>query len=563
MSPDADSSERLTIIRSIGRMVAGLTLKWKLMIPVIVLLCAMALVVGIGSLGVYRISVLNGHVIDRHLQHVLLANGAKSSVEEGRVYAALAAAEPDVDRRAFFREVAADSFERASDGLRALAVALDGQVAATEAARLAGSVVDYARATLPRSPGEAPLSPDSAAEIVRALTRIDLADSLQALVDAAETEVRLAGATVKEIRDETIVGVVVGAVMAFGVALWISVWMLSAHVEAPVGKIRDFLLGLARFAGPGEAGSTAIAGPADLLSQKVPLLDRSDEFGDIARAIEIARDRSVAVLQDLSQTRETLIQQERMAALGRLVAGVAHEINTPLGVSIMTASFLADIVMPHLRGERVGRPEGERERDVEQIQLAFNLLASNLERAGRLVQSFKNVSADQHHGTARRFLLRGYVAEVVESVRPEVVRMRRSVKLLDGVDIGVIARPDALWQILSNLIINAATHAYEDGAPGRITVDLRVEGALVSLVVADDGRGMAPETQAKIFEPFFTTRRDQGGVGLGLAISYNLAVDVLKGRLSCISEPGKGTSFTLTFPQDPAQVVRPEAAPRS
>jgi len=230
------------------------------------------------------------------------------------------------------------------------------------------------------------------------------------------------------------------------------------------------------------------------------------------------------------------------------VAAVAHEINTPLGVSITSASLLSDLMGRALRDRRSDGVDLDQERMIQRLEMAMSLLISNLERAGRLIQSFKNISADQHYDEPRHVDLRQYVAEIVESLKPEVAVRGAKLEISEGPPAEIDTRTDAIWQILSNLILNAATHAFDRETIGRITVELSVTEEQAKILVRDNGRGIPEEIRPRIFEPFFTTRRDLGGTGLGLAISYTLAVDVLKGRLSCASQDGGGTVFALTFP---------------
>lgn len=523
------------------------------MIPVLLLLFAMGVVVGIGALGVHRITRLNAEITGPQLQRVLIANEAKAGVEEGRVYAALAAFETDPDRAAFYRQVAADQFERAANLLSSHALQTVDARSAQSAAALGRTVVEYAQSELLKEPPGGAHSPESLAMSVRALTRVDVTSAMQALVEGAEQDIRADRAEIMLVRDRMLISVTVGAVAALGLALWLALWMLNAYVATPIARLRGYLLSLADLAErdparPGQPRAT----PVDLLSQEIPLLDQADEFGDIARAIEIARDRGVAVLADLSQTREILIEQERMASLGRLVAAVAHEINTPLGVSITTASLLSDLVGPALRDRRAAGADPAQERLIKRVEMAMSLLTSNLERAGRLIQSFKNISADQHHDTPHRVDLRQFVTEIVESLKPEAARRGARLETPEGPPIEMVTRTDAIWQILSNLILNAATHGFDQGGKGTIVVELSVADRQAQIHVRDDGRGVPKAIQARIFEPFFTTRRDLGGTGLGLAIAYTLAVDVLKGRLTCVSEEGAGAVFTLSFPYQPA-----------
>ncbi len=253
------------------------------MIPVLLLLFAMGVVVGIGALGVHRITRLNAEITGPQLQRVLIANEAKAGVEEGRVYAALATFETDPDRAAFYRQVAADQFERAANLLSSHALQSVDARSAQSAAALGRTIVEYAQSELLKEPPGGAHSPESLAMSVRALTRVDVTSAMQALVEGAEQDIRADSAEIMLVRDRMLISVTVGAVAALGLALWLAIWMLNAYVATPIARLRGYLLSLADLAErdparPGQPRAT----PVDLLSQEIPLLDQADEFGDIA-----------------------------------------------------------------------------------------------------------------------------------------------------------------------------------------------------------------------------------------------------------------------------------------
>ncbi len=547
----------------LDRLLGGMSLNRKLSIPINILLLAMGIVVVIGCLGVYRIWEVNEFVSGPLVQRVVLASAAKGCVEKGRVFGALAAIELDPDRRAFYQRASLDQFDLASEELSKLSTLLEDAAAAQKATTLAKTVVEYARNTLFIVVRAAAGDADLAAERTRALARIDVTDALQRLLEVTQADIETGRAKATSIRDMTILAVALGAIVALGVGWRMSVWMMRVHIEAPIARIREFLLGVGRVVDRNASPQRDVdAYLMRLLSRDIPMLDRRDEFGDITRAIDIARVQGISLLEDLSSTRENLIQQERMASLGRLVAGVAHEINTPLGVSITAASLVAEIAETAI-DDGAAVPEPLDEFAIMQLGSAAKMIVTNLERAGRLLQSFKQVSAEQHYETVSAFELRAYVIAMIETLRPEASRLGRRVVLTDGASFDVRSRPDAIWQVFSNLVLNAALHAYDEGAVGVISVDVRTEGDQAIVTVSDQGKGIPPDIQAKIFEPFFTTRRNRGGAGLGLAIAYNMVADSLKGRLSCSSARGSGASFSFEFPIDPPCDEQATPAPGS
>ena len=176
------------------------------------------------------------------------------------------------------------------------------------------------------------------------------------------------------------------------------------------------------------------------------------------------------------------------------------------------------------------------------------MILSNLNRASELIRSFKKVAVDQTSEQRRRFRLKEYLAEVLLSLRPKLKKSRVVVEVRcpDGLEIE--SYPGVFSQIITNLVVNSLTHAFEPDQRGRIVFDLKVENAYLSFDYTDDGKGMGSEILGKIFEPFFTTTRSKGGTGLGLHILYNLVTQTLGGSVRCESAPGRGTTFHIILP---------------
>ena len=268
------------------------------------------------------------------------------------------------------------------------------------------------------------------------------------------------------------------------------------------------------------------------------------------RALRRSNAQLASSLQTLRDTQQHLVESEKLAALGGLVAGVAHEINTPVGIAITAVSHLQE----EQQQTAARLQHGELKKS--QLQSFINTAAestritlSNLQRAAELVRSFKLVSSDQTHQERRRFELCGYLNEVLVSLRPKLKHSKVVLKLDCVGDIDMHSYPGALAQILTNLLDNALIHAFEKGATGQLTLSVSQQHDQVTLRFADDGKGMDSETLARVFEPFFTRNRDQGGTGLGLHIVYNLVSAKLHGRISCESTPGQGTRFVLNLPR--------------
>ncbi|WP_395699410.1 PAS domain S-box protein [Aquabacterium sp.] len=263
-----------------------------------------------------------------------------------------------------------------------------------------------------------------------------------------------------------------------------------------------------------------------------------------------ARTRELSdALEGLRRAQAELVRAEKLASLGALVAGVAHELNTPIGNAVMVASTLAD----HQREFETGIAGGLRRSALDGYlagsREALQVLERNLQRAAELVGSFKQLAVDQSSYQRRRFVLAEVVQEVLLALSPT---LRRSpVQLQEQVPpaLALDSYPGPLGQVLVNLITNALVHAFEPGAHGTITLAAEPLGDdRLRLRLADDGRGIAPSELGRIFDPFYTTRLGQGGSGLGLHIVYNLVTGLLGGRIEVHSQPGAGTEFVIELP---------------
>lgn len=263
-------------------------------------------------------------------------------------------------------------------------------------------------------------------------------------------------------------------------------------------------------------------------------------------------DRLQATIATLEAAQAHLVQADRMASLGRLVGGMAHEINTPLGTALTAISVVE---------ARAGKARSDLEAgDLRPGDLAHvlgscaeagALASTNLARVTELVSSFKEVAVDRASSQRRTFNVAEYLAEVLISLRPRLRQTSHCVGLRCDPDLTMDSYPGALSQILTNLVMNALTHAFPvPGQAGRITVSARADGPdHVRLVVSDDGQGIDPSIREHLFEPFVTTNRAGGGSGLGMGIALTQATHVLGGSLSVDSAPGHGTRVTLRLPR--------------
>ena len=274
-----------------------------------------------------------------------------------------------------------------------------------------------------------------------------------------------------------------------------------------------------------------------------------DEMRRLNRSLEDQVRETSEALRQLRDTQAQLVQAEKMASLGALVAGVAHEINTPVGVGVTAASTLlnqAGELKEAYQANKLTR--SELDRFVGVAQEATQMILKNLQRAADLIQSFKQVAVDQSSGERRRFQLDAYLREVLLSLRPKYRSAGIEIEVNCPPQLVVDSYPGALAQILTNLVSNSVMHAFAAGKPGLMRIDVALSEGWIELCFADNGAGIAAEHLPRIFDPFFTTRRARGGSGLGLHIVFNLVTQLLKGTISASSEPGKGAVFTIRFP---------------
>ena len=275
-------------------------------------------------------------------------------------------------------------------------------------------------------------------------------------------------------------------------------------------------------------------------------------------AIENARlfDEIQQTNQDLSQTLDELkstqgqlVEAEKMAALGGLVAGVAHEINTPVGVGVTAASTLQDKTTGFSKIYKSGQMKrSDLEKYLDLAEQSSAMILRNLERAADLIQSFKQVAVDQSSEGRRSFLVKAYLEEILLSLRPQLKKSQHTIEINGDDSLTLDSYPGAFSQIVTNLVMNSLLHAYEPDDKGRLIFNLKQSDDHFVFEYHDDGIGIPQENLDKIFEPFFTTKRTQGGSGLGLHIIYNLVTQRLGGAIHCESEVGKGTRFIIEVP---------------
>ncbi len=254
-------------------------------------------------------------------------------------------------------------------------------------------------------------------------------------------------------------------------------------------------------------------------------------------------------LDHLHLAQDELIQSERMVSLGQMVAGMAHEINTPLGVGLTAVSVLAQdaaAIRQSLEDGALTRTQFNA--FVETVDEGASVAAVNLRQAADLVRNFKQVAVDQSSEERRNFNLFGYVQEVIGSLMPALKDTRHTIAVTGDRDVELESIPGAFAQILSNLVMNSLLHGFDPGDAGHIKIKIERDGDFARLIYRENGKGMEPSVLKRIFEPFFTTKRGKGGSGLGMNIVYNLATQSLRGTIKCDSSPGKGIEVDIHVP---------------
>ncbi|MEO6172460.1 MAG: ATP-binding protein, partial [Arenimonas sp.] len=239
-------------------------------------------------------------------------------------------------------------------------------------------------------------------------------------------------------------------------------------------------------------------------------------------------------IEQLTETQQQLVESEKLAALGGLVAGVAHEINTPLGIGVTAASFL-DVEVKRL--DKLMHENTLTKNDLENFSRnateSSQLILRNLYRADKLVKSFKQVAVDQSSQETRVINLHAYVEEVLVSLQPAIKKTSHEVHLYCMEVLMFETYPGAIYQILVNLVMNALQHAFTKTEKGKIDILISQDRDSALIEFRDNGCGMPEDIRRKVFDPFFTTRRGEGGSGLGLHITWNLATQLLGGSVSC------------------------------
>jgi two-component system, NtrC family, sensor kinase len=281
-----------------------------------------------------------------------------------------------------------------------------------------------------------------------------------------------------------------------------------------------------------------------------------DERKRAHAALEREREEQKVLIVRLEQAMNQLVQTEKLAALGSLVAGVAHELNTPLGNSLTVASALNEVIRNFTDRFIAGGLSKQALRDfIAQCREAAQLIERNSQRAAALIGNFKQVAVDQTSMRRRKFDLRQALDEVLSTLQPSLRHTRHQVVVEVEPGIELEGYPGPIEQIIANLLTNSLLHGFEGIDDGTICISAERRGKdHVVLTFSDNGAGMNEPTARRAFDPFYTTKLGKGGSGLGLYIVYNLATVVLGGTIKLASSPGQGARFEFLLPR-----IAPEA----
>lgn len=306
-----------------------------------------------------------------------------------------------------------------------------------------------------------------------------------------------------------------------------------------------------------ERNESLLAAYQDLQSQHRELVNAQDQLATLNTHLEQrVRERTEALIATNRQLREEqgrLVQADKMAAIGQLAAGFAHEINTPIGIAVGTVSQLQQSA--HALRSLMSQDEVQEEDLLGHLNVldeSSTLALANLNRAAGLVGAFKRSSIDQASEQVTQFRLRDLIQDDLLTLRARLKHSPAEVRVDCDPDWAIQGVPGLFHQLFTNLLLNAVQHGFQPDAVGAwIQVRVWDDQGRICIEVADNGRGMSPDVVEKIFQPFFTTSRGQGGTGLGLYICYDIVTNRLGGSIRCESAPDQGTRFLIEVPLEP------------
>lgn len=278
-------------------------------------------------------------------------------------------------------------------------------------------------------------------------------------------------------------------------------------------------------------------------------LSLEQKISERTSALKESNQELLNTLATLHKYQNQIVETEKMASLGQMVAGIAHEVNTPIGLGVTASTLLQDKVHEIEQAfEKKTLSSNQLARFLNDSKENLGIIYRNLERAAGLISSFKQVAVDQSNDSLRQFNMQQLLNEVVLSLRPNLKKTQHQLKINCPADLIITSKPGPINQILINLIMNSLIHAFDEGEAGEIIIDVQLKQHRCYLHYSDNGKGVPEHIRKRIFDPFVTTRRGDGGSGLGLHLVYNLVTQALNGKINLESQLGDGIVIDIDFP---------------
>ena len=289
----------------------------------------------------------------------------------------------------------------------------------------------------------------------------------------------------------------------------------------------------------------------ELEKQKLTLTDEIDLRRQTEQELRTKQTEMQSYVDELNMAQERLIGSEKMAALGGLVAGITHDINTPIGIGVTATSFLQErLVQIDAAYKNKTLSPKALEEFINDAKQSTSLLTTNLDRASELVASFKQIAVDQASEAVRTINFSEYLGEIIRSLHPKIKNTNHHINLDCPTDLTLNLPAGAISQIFTNLIMNSLIHGFDGISNGIIDIKIKDEDDQVIIDFKDNGNGVTEQQLEKLFDPFFTTKRDQGGSGLGTHITFNLVKQTLGGEIDVTSSPDQGLHYHISFPKN-------------
>lgn len=288
-----------------------------------------------------------------------------------------------------------------------------------------------------------------------------------------------------------------------------------------------------------------------IAEQEVRQLNQSLEqkVNERTLAVKESNQELLSTLEKMHQYQNQLVETEKMASLGQMVAGIAHEVNTPIGLGVTASTLMQDrleVINQSFQGKTLSSKQLAKFLDESKENLG--IIYRNLNRAAELISSFKQVAVDQSSEESRVFNFRQLVNEILLSLKPNLKKVQHEVIVDVSENVNIRSMPGPITQILINLVMNSLIHAFQGVEKGTITISVQVTGGSCKLCYKDNGVGVSEDIKKRIFDPFVTTRRGEGGSGLGMHLVYNLVTQALNGSINIYSEINDGIEFNIVFP---------------